>query len=72
MDDKKAISVQIENSRDAISVREQFLMDYLTCCLCGAELMFTHVTDFVESEVTEEATCQCCKIRQATKSHRLQ
>jgi hypothetical protein len=71
MEVKKEVTLEAVNP-DHISQQEQFLMDYLTCCLCGGDLMFTHVTNFINSEVVEQSSCECCHIRQVTKSHRLQ
>lgn len=51
---------------------EQFLDDYLHCCLCGTELSYTHVTNFVTLEVAEEARCPSCQIRHKKDAHTLQ
>jgi hypothetical protein len=51
---------------------EQILHEYNTCCLCGSELTYTHVTNFVTQEVTEEAECQSCHIRNRKEQHSLQ
>ncbi len=55
-----------------IDFKEQFLEDYQTCCLCGAELYFTHVTNFVQFGVQEESWCPSCNIRQQKQDHTLQ
>ena len=55
-----------------ISHREQFVLEYTTCCLCGTELEFTHVTNFSHQEVIEEAYCPSCNIRAKKESHGLQ
>ena len=52
--------------------QEQFLMDYNNCCLCGDELIFSHVTNFIRQEVKEEAHCPSCKIRTKEHNHSLQ
>lgn len=80
MQDKKAImedpqviaQIQIRSASDIPSRREQFLYEYHTCCLCGSELTFTHVTHFVNQEVTEEAYCYTCNIRTKKEAYRLQ
>jgi hypothetical protein len=51
---------------------DQFLMDYNHCCLCGNELLFTHVTDFVALHVQEESFCTKCNIRTRQNHHGLQ
>lgn len=52
--------------------REQFVEDYNTCCMCGTDLVFTHVTNFVEQTTVEEAFCECCKVRTRKADHSLQ
>jgi transcription elongation factor Elf1 len=57
---------------DTISPVEQFLEDYHQCPLCGTEMVFTHVTNFVNEEVKEEAHCSPCQIRVKSNQHQLQ
>ena len=57
--------------RDATPV-EKFLQDYNECPLCGTELLYTHVTNFVNGLVKEEAHCESCKIRTKANEHGLQ
>lgn len=57
---------------EAIDPREQFLMEYNNCPLCGTELYYTHNTDFIYLDVKEEAHCPHCNIKTKTDSHRLQ
>lgn len=52
--------------------RRQAMEDYQECTICGSELMFTHVTHFVNQETTEEAYCPSCRVRIRTALHRLQ
>lgn len=66
-----SVSVQIHIA-EATNWRQQFVEDYNTCCLCGTELYFTHVTNFSANEVTEEAFCECCRIRTRKDQHSLQ
>ncbi len=54
------------------SPRERYLDDYHHCPLCGTQLDFTHVTNFVHNTVKEEAFCAPCNIRIKTDDHRLQ
>jgi hypothetical protein len=56
---------------DRISPREQMLLDYTTCCLCGGELIFTHITSFVNNEVIEQSACGSCRVKHVTKTHAL-
>lgn len=55
-----------------IDFKEQFLENYQSCCLCGTELYFTHVTNFVQFDVQEESWCPSCNIRQQKNAHTLQ
>lgn len=34
-----------------------------TCCICGTNLKFEHVTDYVNREVTEKGCCPDCGIK---------
>ncbi len=71
MSKKEVMEITI-STNDEITIREQFLLDYTTCCLCGSDLMFTHVTKFVTGEVKEQGACESCGIEHAPKSHPLQ
>ena len=51
---------------------QKILKEYKNCCLCGHELVFNHVTNFVHLEVLEEAHCSNCNIRNKKEFHRLQ
>jgi len=55
-----------------IDFKEQYLENYQCCCLCGTDLYFTHVTNFVEQDVQEESWCPSCNIRQQKQGHSLQ
>jgi DNA-directed RNA polymerase subunit RPC12/RpoP len=52
--------------------QRQRLEDLLECAICGSELMFTHVTHFINQETEEEAHCPSCRIRVRQQRHRLQ
>jgi hypothetical protein len=54
------------------SPRERFLDEYNQCPLCGTDLLFTHVTNFVENVAHEEAHCEACKVRTKNAQHSLQ
>ncbi len=56
----------------SVSKREQFLEEYNYCSFCGSEYLFTHVTDFIEGQVKEEAYCMTCQIRTKQNDHKLQ
>ncbi len=45
---------------------------YTHCGLCGANLHFTHVTDFSRNLTQETAKCPECGIKSQQSVHRLQ
>ena len=45
---------------------------YSHCALCGANLHFTHVTDFSRNLTQETARCPECGIKARQAMHRLQ
>jgi DNA-directed RNA polymerase subunit RPC12/RpoP len=51
---------------------QKALLDYNHCYLCGRELLFVHVTDYVTNSVKEEAHCEHCGIKTKTQKHHLQ
>ena len=55
-----------------LSKSESYKEDYNHCSLCGTELSFTHVTNFLIGQVEEEAECPSCQVRMKKKSHGLQ
>lgn len=48
---------------DQASPREAFLQDVNHCCLCGHQLRFEHLVDFLQLTVLESASCEPCKIQ---------
>ncbi len=52
--------------------RDESIADLTQCLLCGAELAFTHKTQFNTQKVVEEAHCPHCKVRNRTSTHGLQ
>lgn len=57
---------------DKPTAQEIFLEDYHNCPLCGSELLFTHVTHFLDQQVKEEAACCGCNIKIRSEQHGLQ
>lgn len=55
-----------------LTAAEVYKEDYNNCSLCGTELIFTHVTDFLYGIVDEEAECPCCQVRMKKNNHSLQ
>lgn len=52
-----------EHPEDAMNAREIFIQDQNCCCLCGEQLSFDHVIDFMQLTVIESAECDACKIK---------
>jgi transcription elongation factor Elf1 len=59
------------NIVESHSPREQFLEEYHHCPLCGTELIYAHVTNFIQEMVKEEAFCSACNIRTKANEHKL-
>jgi len=51
---------------------EEAISEHFECVLCGTNLVFHHKTDFIGLNVTEEAHCPHCNIRNRQTSHALQ
>jgi DNA-directed RNA polymerase subunit RPC12/RpoP len=62
----------IEPATDTPTTRELFLDDHNNCPLCGSELLYTHVTQFTDLNVAEEAHCEPCNVRVKQNNHTLQ
>lgn len=75
MDDRNEAPAEIEmdagtsaffgTAKDAVS-------HYTHCILCGANLHFSHQTDFSRNVTQETAKCPECGIRVRSVMHRLQ
>jgi DNA-directed RNA polymerase subunit RPC12/RpoP len=50
----------------------EVLARYTHCALCGANLHFTHLTDFSKNLTQETARCPECGVRVRKLLHRLQ
>lgn len=48
------------------------LARYTHCALCGANLHFTHVTDFSRNLTQETARCPECNVKTRQITHKLQ
>lgn len=55
-----------------LETNQKLLKEYNHCCLCGEELLFTHITNFIKFEVLEEAYCSNCNIKNKKDFHKLQ
>lgn len=51
---------------------EQVVARYSHCALCGANLHFNHITDFVKNMTQEIARCPECGIKAREVLHKLQ
>ncbi len=50
----------------------EYLEEHTTCCLCGTDLDFAHVTNFITHKVEEQAHCSSCSIDHKKEDHTLQ
>jgi hypothetical protein len=46
--------------------------EHFHCVLCGGDLAFKHRTDFVQQNVTEDAHCPSCNVRNRQSNYILQ
>lgn len=51
---------------------EEIIEKYTHCVVCGANLHFTHLTDFVLNLTQEVAQCPECGIQVRHRTHKLQ
>lgn len=51
---------------------EEVLKALNTCCLCGSNLKFAHVTNFETNSVQEAAKCTECGIKSKVNTFKLQ
>ena len=58
--------------KDTFDHDAQIITEYNSCVLCGSNLEFTHVTNFIKNEVCEVAHCQSCDIQNKNETHELQ
>jgi DNA-directed RNA polymerase subunit RPC12/RpoP len=63
--EKSALSPFYGTARDVVA-------RYTHCALCGANLHFTHVTDFARNLTQETAKCPECGVKARQSMHRLQ
>jgi DNA-directed RNA polymerase subunit RPC12/RpoP len=65
-----------EETTDALSqffgTAREAVDRYTHCALCGANLHFTHITDFSKNLTQETARCPECGVRVRRLVHRLQ
>jgi hypothetical protein len=52
--------------------QEELITHLESCALCGEKLKFSHRTDFLRLEVSEEASCGTCGVRKLPSQFILQ
>ncbi len=78
MNERKDIMDSIEEAILGESVSPHFgtasevVERYCHCALCGANLHFSHVTDFIRNLTQEIARCPECGIKAREATHKLQ
>jgi DNA-directed RNA polymerase subunit RPC12/RpoP len=55
-----------------IGTAGEVVKKYTHCALCGANLHFTHITDFSKNLTQETARCPECGVKVRRLMHRLQ
>jgi hypothetical protein len=69
-------SEELHEETDSLSqffgTAREVLARYTHCALCGANLHFTHITDFSKNLTQETSRCPECGIRARRLIHRLQ
>ena len=61
-----------ESLSQFIGTAQDVVDRYTHCVLCGANLHFTHITDFSRNLTQETAKCPECGIKVRSLIHRLQ
>ena len=56
---------------EALTPLDEFIQQEFHCCLCGGDLEFNHVYDFLNQKVSEQSSCSKCKIEISNKEHSL-
>lgn len=77
MDERKDLpSEEGTEENEALSqffgTARELVAKYTHCSMCGANLHFTHITDFSKNLTQETARCPECGVRARRRVHRLQ
>lgn len=78
MDDRHEIQAEDNTMQDQTGMSPFFgtakdvVAKYTHCALCGANLHFTHVTDFSRNTTQETARCPECGVKTRQVIHKLQ
>lgn len=74
MDERDSFSEnnETEGLSQFFGTAKEVVARYTHCALCGANLHFTHVTDFSRNLTQETAKCPECGIKSRHSVHRLQ
>lgn len=72
MDEQKTPPMNEEELSRIFGTAQEVVERYTHCVVCGANLHFTHVTDFSRNLTQETAKCPECGIKVRQMMHRLQ
>ncbi len=76
MDEREKETLQATGTADpftsSLGTASEVVERYTHCALCGANLHFSHVTDFTTNLTQETAKCPECGIKIRQVLHRLQ
>lgn len=77
MDDQNELSNEVSNAGESVlstffGSAKDAIDRYTHCVLCGANLHFTHSTDFSRNLTQETAKCLECGVKMRSVLHKLQ
>jgi DNA-directed RNA polymerase subunit RPC12/RpoP len=70
--DETAEGVELDSMSQFFGTAKDVVDRYTHCVLCGANLHFSHQTDFSRNITQETAKCPECGVRVRSVMHRLQ
>lgn len=71
-DQVEGLDVSQQMSNQYLGTADELLARYTHCSFCGANLHFSHITDFSRNMTQELSRCPECGIKAEPTLHRLQ
>jgi uncharacterized protein with PIN domain len=68
----EANPAQIDETFNLFGSTQDVVQKYTHCVMCGANLHFTHLTDFNRNLTEETSRCPECGVKSRRTMHRLQ
>ena len=72
MDERNELDENETSTHPFFGTANELVNRYTHCALCGANLHFTHLTDFSKNLTQEVASCPECGVKAKRMVHRLQ